>query len=139
MSLYNRILVPISDSILSSKVLINAVRFAKEQNADLIILNVEEPVVGAFSTAIRYSQESLAVTKNKVINEAMEKLANCGLNVTYKIVAGNAAECILDVAERTRCNLIIIGSHGFGMSDLLFTNTATIVAGKADIPVLVIK
>jgi len=139
MSLYNRILVPISDSILSSKVLINAVRFAKEQNADLIILNVEEPVVGAFSTAIRYSQESLDVSKNKVINEAKEKLANCGLSVTYKIVAGNAAECILDVAERTRCNLIIIGSHGFGVSDLLFSNTGSMVAGRSDIPVLVIK
>lgn len=136
--MYNKILVPIDNSILSSKVLLNAVRFAKDQKAELVILNVEVPKAGAFSTAIVYNQESMNADDNPVIKEVKAKLANEPLPIHYKVAAGNAADCIITACDTERCDLIIIGSHGFtGLSRLFAASNS--VADRADVPVLIIK
>lgn len=139
--MFDKILVPVNNSILSSKVLINAVRFARDQKAELIVLNVEEPHAGAFSTAIVYHQDTTDVDANPVIKEVKQKLADVkDIQISYRVAAGNAADCIITVSETERCNLIIIGSRGItGLTKILAGSVSNGVADKADIPVLIIK
>ena len=50
----------------------------------------------------------------------------------------SAGDCIITASETERCDLIIIGSHGFtGLSRLFAASNS--VADRADIPVLIIK
>ena len=66
------------------------------------------------------------------------KLANETIPIQYKVAAGNAGDCIITASETERCDLIIIGSHGFtGLSRLFAASNS--VADRADVPVLIIK
>ena len=60
--------------------------------------------------------------------------------VHVHVRTGTATEMILDVAERTRAHLIIVGSHGrTGVSRLLLGSTAEAVVRRACCPVLVAR
>lgn len=60
--------------------------------------------------------------------------------VHYRVVMGNPATSILQVADDLPAHLIVIGTHGrSGVSDLLLGSTAERVSRKASCAVLTIK
>ena len=60
-----------------------------------------------------------------------------GLRVTVEIESGHAARTILEVAEKTGADLIVIGSHQPGLEDYLLGSTASRVVRHAKCDVLI--
>jgi nucleotide-binding universal stress UspA family protein len=62
------------------------------------------------------------------------------LKLERRLVEGEPAAEILRVAEETKCDLIVIGTHGrTGLGRLLMGSVAEEVLRKADCPVLTLK
>ena len=56
------------------------------------------------------------------------------------VLKGNPVEQILDTAEGKRCDLIVMGSHGYGtLQDAMMGGTARRVLRRAKVPVLLVR
>lgn len=110
---------------------------------DLHLLNVQQPIAsGVVKTFIKQSQlndyyrdESLATLK-----DARATLDAAGLPYQHHIGVGELAVTILDYARETRCDLIVMGTHGRGaFAGALLGSVAAKVVHAAPVPVLLIK
>jgi nucleotide-binding universal stress UspA family protein len=56
------------------------------------------------------------------------------------VVRGNPVEQILNTAENQKCDLIVMGSHGYGaLEDAMLGGTARRVLRRAKVPVLLVR
>ena len=56
------------------------------------------------------------------------------------VVRGNPVEQILNAAENQKCDLIVMGSHGYGaLEDAMLGGTARRVLRRASMPVLLVR
>lgn len=137
------ILVPVDFSECSRKALDYAVPFAKQFNAEIILLNVIETVPPPPMMVV---VESEAVTA-KMHEHAARMLADWRNNITavtnVKAVvrSGMAAhQEIIDAARDNNVDLIIVGTHGrSGFAHLLLGSTAERVVRHAPCPVLIVR
>jgi len=141
--LLKRILVPVDFSDCSYKALHYGVQFARQFNAELMLLHVivlippSSPMVMLESEQLSagYREESA-----KRLSELRREITE-GLAVKAVTRDGAAAhQGILDAARETNCDLIVIGNHGrTGLSRMLLGGTAERVVRHAPCPVLVIR
>lgn len=76
----------------------------------------------------------------KVTMEQFVKENFAGVNVTFDVVIGYAAEEILACAERENADLIVMDTHGrTGIDRMLFGSVAEKVVKNSSIPVLTIR
>jgi len=119
-----------------------ALRFAgalaKEEGSRLVLLHVLAPAViydemGPVIVPFRQGEEQAARTK-------LEGIAMPGVQVEYRMEVGDAAQVILDVTTETKCDLVVMGTHGrTGLGRLLLGSVAEEVMRKAPCPVLTVK
>jgi nucleotide-binding universal stress UspA family protein len=116
-----------------------ACAFARDHGARLIILHVAMP------TLVIYGEGVLPPQPVDYLDRAREQLQQVvpqdpKVTVEHRLVEGAAAPEILRVAEETRCDLIVMGTHGrTGMGRLLMGSVAEQVVRKASCPVLTVK
>jgi len=139
-----KILVPVDGSELSIK----AVRVAlamKQQglSADLVLANVQEPanlyeIMTAPDPEVleRVSQEAGIDT----MAPAEELLRSAGIDCEREVAVGDPAHTIVDIAERYRCELIIMGARGTSaLRSALLGSVSNEVLHSASMPVMIVK
>ncbi len=116
-----------------------ACSLARDYGARLIVLHVAEPPMA-------FVGEGMAMLPPEVDLEALrEQLqqfrpGDPKVPVQHCLVQGGAAAEILRVAEQTKCELIVMGTHGrTGLGRLLMGSVAEQVVRKASCPVLTVK
>ncbi len=147
----DRILCPVDFDPLSRKAAQRAAAFARQLQAQLVLLHVQPaPTVvmpmGGMAPAISLSSERdrVAAIDREVSNDELELLAGAlgtDLEIELEVVRGNGsvARSILEVAEETPTQLIVIGSHGrSGFSRFFMGSIAEEVMRGATQPVLVV-
>ncbi len=71
---------------------------------------------------------------------AKEKLDRAGMHYSSHLLIGEVAPAIVEFAKNKGCNMIVMGSHGFGHVVGLFMGSVTIkVVQLATVPVLLVK
>lgn len=145
--MYSRILVPVDGSAPSECGLREAIRLATLAHSTLVILNVVnefpllmDPVAladyQALLEALRRAGEEIAAKAAKTAREA--GLA-CEV-VVIDAAAGSAADQIAAQATASRCELIVMGTHGRrGMKRLTLGSDAELVVRHAPVPVLLVR
>jgi len=100
------------------------------QGTRLIVLHVmEDPLVAS---------KGYLATLNKRLHEF--EAPDPGVTLEVQLEEGHAAVEILRMAEKVRCDLIVLGSHGrTGLRRLLTGSVAEEVLRRAPCPVLVVK
>ena len=78
--------------------------------------------MGGFDSSIydEIEEYALGVARAAVEKAAAKLRADAGsrqLNVTTKVISGSPKEVILEEAEAFGADLIVVGSHGYGMLD----------------------
>lgn len=137
------ILVPVDFSECSRKALQYAVPFAKQFNAEIVLLHIIETVPPPPMMVV---VESDALTA-KMHEQAARMLADWRQEITHvarvkSVVRGgtSAHQEILDAARDNNVDLIIVGTHGrSGLAHLLLGSTAERVIRHAPCPVLVVR
>src|SRR5262245_19007047 len=113
---------------------------ARDHGSRLLICHVNQPpppVVGEFGTAPPEPPDALEDLKEQL---HAVRPADDTIPCEYYLLEGEPAEAIVDLARRTSCDLIALGTHGRrGLARLLMGSVAEQVVRTAPCPVLTVR
>ena len=146
--MYQHILLATDGSDLSAKAVQHALALAKVSSAQVTALNVT-PIYARsyFEGSIADPAEVARIEKSwneaaqAVVDKVVAEGAAMGVPVNAKVVQSDlVAESILHAAEKEKCDLIVMASHGYkGLKRLLLGSETQYVLTHATIPVLVLR
>lgn len=150
-----KILVAIDESESSYKALQEALGLLSHQDKTFMLLGVEEPafilstssIPGVFGddAPITWQEEAeLAQLEEKRTMSALQRAETLCQQVGVQFISrselGDAKHVICDVAQQEQCNLIVVGSHGYGVFDrVLMGSVSDYVVHHAHCAVLVVR
>ena len=138
---FRSILCPVDFSANSRAALRYAAMLARLSDAHLIVLYVDDPLLAAVMAARTTASTMIAATETELQRFVTGALRGATPAPTYTVMtqAGRPAPEIVKVAERRRCDLIVIGYRGAGRtSKLLFGSTTDGVMRTTSVPVVAI-
>ena len=150
--MYKNILVPTDGSKLSGKALKEAIVFAKACGSKLAVLHVMPDARAYISEHYHVPTDLAAPLKKKfqgeaatrsqeIIDEACSLGKAAGIACTgFSIVGDEPYEAIIKQAKKSKCDLIMMASHGRkGLQSLLLGSETAKVLVHSKIPVLVVR
>ncbi len=131
----------------SEPALQQAVDLAKQNNAELLVVHVMEPVTpyvagDDFGGAELYMrlEESTKKDAQSSMKKLMQRLERSKVKAKSLLVKGNAHEQIVKTAKSKKADMIVIGTHGrTGLSKLFLGSVAGRVVSSATCPVLTVR
>ncbi len=139
---YDRVLVAFDGSESATKALRRALTLAKDQDAALTVLTVDEDVP-------RYAKGVGRIEEDKGLRDAefarLEDMARThaekvGIGFNFEAVVGHAAQSILNMARDGDFDLIVMGHTGHsGIWGTLLGSTTARVVDQATCDVLVVR
>jgi nucleotide-binding universal stress UspA family protein/dienelactone hydrolase len=134
----NTILHPTDFSHSSEAAFRLACSLARSYGARLIVLHVYPRPVTLEEVAER---RLMGDPENALMTKLYElKPAEREIEVEYRLVEGNAADVIPDVADREQCDLVVMGTHGrSGFRRAVMGSVAEAVTRKARCPVATVR
>jgi nucleotide-binding universal stress UspA family protein len=147
MSAYARILVAVDGSDAANRGLREAIRLAKEERAQLVIVHVVDeyyafavPEAGAVAANV---VPELRESGKKVLAKAEALVAKQRIkakSVLRETIGGAAADEIVAEAKKQRVDLIVLGTHGRrGVRRIVLGSDAEQVVRSATVPVLLVR
>ncbi len=107
-----RILVPLDGSPLAERVLGPTRRIAAALEAEVLLLRVIEPPPLLFAGEDTARSDDQPVEMQTYLEAVRARLASAGLSVRAELRRGSAADTILDYAEETAVDLIVLSNVG---------------------------
>jgi len=137
-----RLLVPLDGSELAERALVVAGALAESLNGSLMIARVvPPPTPGRFysSHLLKELEEAQLQEGAAYLAAVADRLREDRLTVETRLLHGEVAPTLLDLADRERCDLIVISSHGAGgLGAQVFGSLARKLLYAARHPVLVV-
>ena len=133
------ILFPTDFSTASDAALVHAESLARQMNARLLIVHVEEPPLAYGGGELYYG---LPEPSSERILKMLEdvKPSDPSVPYTHRLTMGDPAGEVVRIAEDEGAEMIIIGTHGrTGMTRLLMGSVAEAIVRRAPCPVLVYR
>ncbi len=149
--MYHKILVPLDGSKLAECVLPHVLTLAKGcEVKDIVLLRVCQPpvILADYPPSIHVPFEENVEKLNTFslqqcslyLGDMEKKLKEQGLAVKFESRLGNAAEEIVDFAEKNGVDLIVMASHGrSGPSKWAFGSVAEKVLRMTCVPVMLVR
>jgi len=132
-STMSNILVCVDGSNHATKALNYALSLARKTGARITLLNVQEPRLRNVSPDIATELGS------KVLSESLDVVANWKLKADKRLEFGVPSNMIVDVAEKEKHDLIVLGSRGLGtVKRFLLGSVSDDVSYKAKCSVLIV-
>lgn len=116
-----------------------ACALARDYGAELILLHVKSPEVLYVES---YLPAVEPLESRRALEDQLAQLrpADPTIRVSRRFEEGDAAGEIIRVAEETKCDLIVLATHGRrGIGRLLMGSVAEAVLRRAPCPVLTVK
>ena len=145
--MFSSIVVGTDGSETAGKAVLQATELARQVGASVSLVSAYEPVSGN-----RLREEKREVPKDMewmvnpredveaTLNEAAESVERAGVQVDTFAREGDAADAILDVAEETNADLIVVGNKGMtGTKRFLLGSVPNKVSHHAPCSVLIIR
>ena len=133
------ILFPTDFSTASDAALVHAESLARQMQARLLIVHVEEPPLAYGGGELYYG---LPEPDSERILKMLEdvKPSDPSVPFTHRLTMGDPAGEVVRIAEDEGAEMIIIGTHGrTGMTRLLMGSVAEAIVRRAPCPVLVYR
>jgi len=134
-----KVLVPTDFSEAGRHALALATSLARDGGGSLVIIHVEEPPM-AYGGGELYS--GVQEPDREELRKALAAVVPPDPSVpcVHKLLVGDPAEAIVQVADSDGVDLIVMGTHGrTGLSRLLMGSVAEAVVRRARCPVLTVK
>jgi nucleotide-binding universal stress UspA family protein len=147
MSAYRKILVAVDGSPTSMKGLREAIRLAKDERSELVLLHVVNELY-AFANLDGFAPgvdlvPTLRESGRRVLAKAKALADKAGVRakiVLRETLGGAAADTIVREARRQRADLIVLGTHGRrGLRRMVLGSDAEQVVRSAPAPVLLVR
>ena len=136
--MYKTILVPIDMAhVEKGKAMIDIAMAHRAEDAQVILLNVVD-VVPAW-VASQLPSGILDEARQSTLEELKAIADAVNINVDVEVRAGHPYKTILEVADKSGAELIIIASHQPGLEDYFLGSTAAKIVRHAKCSVLVVR
>jgi len=145
--MYKHILCPVDGSTASTAGMLEAIKLAKEQNAELHFFHVIDTYIPIVDMAgdfnVTYMIDILRENGEKIIKQALDTARESGVaadSKTIESVGGRAASYIVKEAGSWPADIIVMGTHGLrGISRLVMGSDAENVLRTSHVSVLLVK
>jgi nucleotide-binding universal stress UspA family protein len=142
--MYRRILVPLDGSERAEKVLPFVEVEGKAHGSTVVLLRVISPLRHSLMMSPANLEEmtrKISEITQDYLEQVAGRLREKGLKTEIEIQSGSPAQSILEFAESTDCDLIVIGSRGdTGAVQWRFGSVANkVVKTRTSMPVLVVN
>ena len=137
--LYQKILVPLDHTSRDRWAIAHAAAMAKQYNAKLYLLHIEEGVTSQIYGALSSTAEVQAGQQylDEIVNQLEDQHVAVEAVVRHSRVPQNE---IVHYARELRPDLVVMGAHGHkGLKDIIFGTTINAVRHKLKIPLLVVR
>lgn len=144
MSTYNNILVAIDGSDESDRILGRAAKLADDNNAQLSVVLVFEPLLGNYSFELNMAdfEKVQQEHQEQVAKQVRESLASKTPSVPEErihFLRGKAATEIRKLADELKADLLVIGSHGHNPVRAVLGSVANAVLHGINCDVLTVR
>lgn len=143
--MYKRILVPLDGSDTSERGLREAIRIAHRQRTHLVLLHVIDDFPKLREIASNESMEQMQTHRRSAAEELLShgrRLADASqvqTETSICIAADTLSDTIVDIAAKTVCELIVLGTHGrSGIHRALLGSVAEGVSRRSPVPVMLV-
>jgi nucleotide-binding universal stress UspA family protein len=141
-----KILIGLDASNHSERVLDFVTRMRWPAGSRVIVLSVLQPVAstvaGAYEPTVVPQEhlEGLRQQLEELVARAEGKMREVGFATEGRVLAGDPRQSLLEVAERERADLIVVGSHGrSGIAKMVLGSVSSHIVTHAHCSVLVVK
>jgi manganese transport protein len=137
--LYQKILVPLDHTELDREAIAHAAAMAKQHNATLYLLHVEEGVTSQVFGPLASTAEVEA--GGEYLREIARELRNQQVAVEMVVRHSRSPkDAIVRYAQELQPDLVVMGAHGHkGLKDIIFGTTINAVRHKLKSPLLVVR
>ncbi len=138
--MYKRILVPLEHSSYDAAILEHVTRLSRVCGAALILIHVADGWAARYFEDLHLRESEEMVSDREYLHRMAAELEAAGLQVDAVLATGDPAREIVAAAERERCDLIAMATHGHKFfSDLIYGSVAESVRHRSMVPVLLVR
>jgi len=138
--MYKRILVPLEHSSYDETILDHVRALARLCGSTLVLVHVADGWVARNLQNLNLRESEEMREDRAYLTEAREDLEGDGFKVEALLAAGDPAQEIAAAAERERCDLIAMATHGHkGLGDIIHGTTANALRHLTEIPILMVR
>lgn len=139
-----KILLPVDGSAHSDRITRHAIRLAQDSASyEIVLLNVQAAIDAPEVLGHLPAREIEAMQESRggdALAAARALLDGAGIAYVPEVAIGAVAETIVRYAAETRCDAIVMGTHGLGaLQNALMGSVTTGVIHHAPCPVTVVK
>ncbi len=132
-----QLLVAIDRSSMAEEALKRAISIAKKKNAPLVVVYVIETPLIELPFLQPVDQDAI---KKKITEQIIRLNKEAGITYALFVVSGSVADTILLEVQKTKADLLIVGSHGKSDVDSDYFGSTTLkLIQHVHIPVLIVK
>jgi nucleotide-binding universal stress UspA family protein len=114
---------------------------ALRDDAQVLVVHAFEPVRSRMGDpwGIRITARHVSAGQD-VANQAAQRFQAAGVETVVEVLEGPPADAILRVTDVRQCDLIVMGSRGYGaLASLLLGSVSHRVLAHAHVPVLIVR
>jgi nucleotide-binding universal stress UspA family protein len=138
--MYHTILVPLENSPVDAAILAHIQPLARLTGGRVILVHVADGYAARNQEQLDLEDSPEIRADRQYLEQRRQELAQAGLQVTALLLCGDPADQILAVAEREKCDLIAMSTHGHRfVKAALLGSVANTVRHRTDIPVLLLR
>jgi nucleotide-binding universal stress UspA family protein len=140
MTVYSRILVPVEHSSYDAAILEHVRPLAKLCGASILLIHVADGWAARNLKQLELRESEEMQKDRAYLDQVCAGLAREGYDADALLASGDPASEILAAAERERCDLIAMATHGHRLvGDIVYGSVANTVRHRAAIPVLLVR
>lgn len=138
--MYKRILVPLEHSPYDAAILEHVARLSRVCHASLILIHVADGWAARYFDDLHLRESEEMRVDREYLDRVAAELEADGLQVDAILASGDPSREIAAAAERERCDLIAMSTHGHRFfSDLVYGSVAEAVRHRSMVPVLMVR
>ncbi|MEP6835819.1 MAG: universal stress protein [Gemmatimonas sp.] len=138
--MYQRILVPLENSVYDAGILKHVCQLARLCNSSIVLIHVADGWAARHINSLTLRESEEIQADRAYLDGLCEKLHAEGFVADSILAGGDPATEITAAADREKCDLIAMATHGHrGLQDVIYGTTANTVRHRTMVPVLMVR
>ncbi len=138
--MYKRILVPLEHSPADETILRHVSGLAKLCSAEVVLLHVADGWVARNIRELNLRESEEMKDDRAYLERVCQDLQAAGVDADAVLAAGDPAQEIAAAAEREKCDLIAMATHGHKLlGDVVRGSTASALRHNTMVPILMVR